>query len=417
MSPEWVQPFLDSYPLLGPWVVGAAALVLAVVAYLAARHLVVRGLIYLAARTKNQYDDIVVARVRPARLAWIAPLLVIYYAAGLAPGAGDIIRKVALFLSLWLAVVTINALLDAMNTIYEASRFYKGESIQGYLDLLKIVQFATAIILSISLFTDRSPWVLLSGLGAVMAILLLLFQDTLLSLVASVQIQTNDLIKEGDWIEVPSYEADGEVVNISLHTVTIRNWDMTLTMIPTYKLTQEPYKNWRGMEESGGRRMKRSIHVDLNSIRFADDELLDRLARIDLVRDYLNARLAEVAQQNQELGITPDSPVECPRLTNIEVFQVYAENYLRTRADLHQDGLPLLVHQLAPGPNGLPLEIYAFTKTTDWAQFEAIQAEILNHMLASVPEFGLRVFQEPTGLDFQALAAWSAPKQGGDPSR
>lgn len=405
MNLEWVRSFLERNPDLGPWTVGAGVVALALFAYLVARHLVARGLIYLAGRTENRYDDVLVARVRPTRLAWIAPLLVVYYAASLLPAAEDLLRKVTLFVILWLAVLTINALLDALNVIYEASRLYKGQSIQGYFDLLKIAQIAAAIILTISLFTDQSPWVLLSGLGAAMAVLLLLFHDTLLSFVASVQIQANDLIKEGDWIEVPSYGADGEVLNISLHAVTIRNWDMTLSMIPTYKLTQEPYRNWRGMEESGGRRIKRAIHVDLNSIRFADDELLARLGRIDLVRDFLDTRLEEVKARNRSLGLTPDSPVECPQLTNIEVFQAYATNYLRTRDDLHQEGMPLLVHQLSPGPDGLPLELYAFTKTTDWVQFEAIQAEILNHLLASVPEFELRVFQQPTGLDFQALAA------------
>lgn len=206
MSLEWIQSFLDEYPLFGPWVVGSVILVMVVAAYLLARHLVVRGLVYQAARTRNQYDDILVTRVRLSRLAWIAPLLIIYYTAGLlTPGARDIVHKVVLFLILWLAVLTISGLLRALNTIYEASRFYKGESIQGYLDLLQIAQIAVALILTISLFTDRSPWVLLSGLGAAMAVLLLVFHDTLLSLVASVQIQINDLIKEGDWIEVPSY--------------------------------------------------------------------------------------------------------------------------------------------------------------------------------------------------------------------
>jgi miniconductance mechanosensitive channel len=170
-------------------------------------------------------------------------------------------------------------------------------------------------------------------------------------------------------------------------------------------VAQEPYRNWRGMEESGGRRMKRAIHIDLNSIRFVDDELLERLSHIDLVRDFLDARLQEVQARNRALGVLADSPVECPQLTNIEVFQAYATNFLRTRTDLHQEGLPLLVHELSPGPDGLPLELYAFARTTDWAQFEAIQAEILNHLLASAPEFGLRVFQQPTGLDFHALAA------------
>jgi miniconductance mechanosensitive channel len=405
MGPNQLQALLDQDVAAGPWLVGGAVVVLGAIAYLVARHLIARGLVYLAGRSANRYDDILVARLRLHRFAWIAPLLVIYYFAGLVPGASDVLRKAALFLILWLGVVTVNALLDAVNTIYEASPLYKGDSIQGYLDLLKLIQIAAALLLSISLFTEQSPWVLLSGLGAAMAVLLLLFHDTLLSFVASIQIHTNDLIKEGDWIEVPSYDADGEVLNMSLHTVTVRNWDMTLSMIPTHKLTQEPYKNWRGMEESGGRRVKRAIYIDLNSIGFAGDELLDRLRRIDLVRPYLEERLAEVARRNEELGVTADSPVECPQITNIELFQAYVTHYLKTRTDLHQDGLPLLVHQLAPGPQGLPLEVYAFAKTTDWATYEAVQADIQNHLLASVPQFGLRVFQQPTGLDFQAFGA------------
>jgi miniconductance mechanosensitive channel len=401
MISEQLQAFIDEYPTLGPWAIGGAAVILSVIVFLIARFLVARGLVYIAGRTANKFDDILVEKLRPYRFAWLAPLLAIYFLAPMLPDAADGIRRIVLFLILWLVLITISSLFNALNAIYEASSLYRGEPIQGYLDLLRIVLILAAIIISISLFTGQSVLVLLGGLGAVMAVLLLIFRDTLLSFVASVQIQSNDLIKEGDWLEVPSYGADGEVVNMALHTVTIQNWDKTLTMIPTYKLMEVPYKNWRGMEESGGRRIKRAVHVDLNSVRFVDRELVERLRRIDLVRQYLEDQLAKIEQRNVDLGIVADTPIESPQVTNIEVFQAYVQQYLLSRPDLHQ-GMTLLVRQLPPGPNGLPVEVYGFTRTTDWAEYEAIQAEIVDHLLASIPGFDLRVFQEPTGLDFRA---------------
>ena len=402
MSPEQIQAFMDQYPALAPWALGAAALVFSVVVFLIARFFMARGLTYLASRTETTYDDIVVAQLHPYRFAWIAPLLVIYYFAGLVPTAAEIIRHVVLFLILWLSVITVNSLLNAANRIYECSRFYRGEPIQGYLDLIKIILVVAAIIITISLFTGQSVVVLLGGLGAATAVLLLVFRDTLLSFVASIQIQSNDLIMEGDSIEAPSYGADGEVVNMSLHTVTIQNWDRSLTMIPTYKLMETPYKNWRGMQESGARRIKRAIHIDVNSIRFCDRELIERFHDVPLVRDYVEAKLAEIEASNAAPEVTED-PCGGRHLTNIGIFQAYVTKYLKGRPDLHQEGLRLLVRQLAPSPTGLPLEIYAFTKTVEWAEYENIQAEIFDHLLAALPQFDLRVFQEPTGLDFQKL--------------
>lgn len=266
---EIVQDWIELNPTLAPWALGGAAVITSLVVFLIARYLIARGLVYLAKRTENKYDDIVVEELRPFRFAWIAPLLVIYYFADLLPDVAELVRQGVLFLILWLALITFVSLLNAVNAIYESGDFYRGQSIQGYLDLGKVILIVVGVILTVSLFTGESPLVLLSGLGALTAILLLIFRDTLLSFVASLQIQTNDLVKEGDWIEVPSYGADGEVMNIALYTVKVQNWDKTITMIPTYKLLDTPYKNWRGMQESGGRRVKRAIHVDLNSISSA----------------------------------------------------------------------------------------------------------------------------------------------------
>jgi miniconductance mechanosensitive channel len=403
MTYQDIQQWVELNPVLAPWVVGVAMVVAGLVLYLTVRSLIARSLVYLASRTENKYDDIVVDKLRPYRFAWIAPLLVIYYFAGLLPNSADLIRDIILFLIVWLVIITINSLLNAVNAIYEASRFYRGDSIQVYIDLIKILLIVVGIILSISWFTGKSPLVLLSGLGAMMAILLLIFHDTILSFVAGLQIQSNDLVNEGDWIEVPSYEADGEVLNISLHSIKVQNWDMTITVIPTYKLVETPYKNWRGMQEAGGRRIKRSIHIDVTSVRFCDEGMIRHFREIDLIKGYIESELASLEQWNRDHKVNPASPVNGRQLTNVNAFREYVCAYLKSRQDLHQDKMTLLVRQLEPGPSGLPIEVYAFAKTVDWIEYENIQADIFGHLVAAVSEFSLRVFQEPAGMDFQAL--------------
>ncbi|MEJ2010711.1 MAG: mechanosensitive ion channel [Anaerolineales bacterium] len=391
-----------------------ATIALSLLAFLAARLIIARGLVSLARRTRTQADDIVLRALHPYRIAWLVPLLILYAFAGLAGEYQAVVEKTLLFLILWLVAVTFNALLDALNVIYESSASFRGASIQGYLDIVKIVVLVAAIIFSISLFTGQSPIVLLTGLGALTAVLLLIFHDTILSFVASVQISTQDLIKEGDWIEVPSYSADGDVVNMTLHTIKIQNWDKTISVIPTHKINEVAYKNWRGMQESGGRRIKRAIYLDQGSIRFCDEEMIARFRKVDILRPYLDQRTAEIERENREKGIELDSPLDGRQLTNIGTFRAYVEAYLRNHKDIHQQGLDFLVRQLKPGPTGVPIEVYAFTKTTAWAEYERIQADIFDHLLASVGVFDLRVFQEPTGMDFTAAFQRDREPQGLD---
>ncbi len=397
MTVETIQNWFYVTEAAAYWILAIGVIVFGLLVFLVARFFIARALVYLAGRTESRYDDIVVAQLRPFRFAWIAPLIVIYNYAYLIPSATETIRQVALFLILWLSIITLSALLNAVNAIYEASESYHGTSIQVYLDLGKISLILLGLILSISIFTGRSPIVFLTGLGAATAVLLLVFRDTLLSFVAGLQIQFNDLMREGDWIEVPAYGADGDVVNIALHTVKIQNWDKTISVLPTYKLLEVPFKNWRGMEESGGRRIKRAIHIDLNSVRFCDEGLMDRLMHIGLIKDYVAEKRAV-----QTPEVATGDLLSSEGFTNVDAFQTYIVRYLQNRPDIHQKSMTFLVRQLAPGPTGLPLEIYVFTKTTAWTEYEAIQANIFDHLVAAISKFDLQVFQEPTGLDFQA---------------
>jgi miniconductance mechanosensitive channel len=381
-----------------------ALIALSAILFVFTRYGIARWLTSLAGRTSSRYDDILVRNLRPNRMAWLAPLAVVYTNAYWFPAQQNLIAKIALFLILWLAVVTLTSLLNAINEIYESRSNYNGVSIQSYLDITKILIVLVGLILSITLLTGESPVVLLTGLGAITAVLLLIFQNTILSLVASIQIVANDLIKEGDWIEVPSYEADGDVVNINLHTIKIRNFDMTYSIIPTYKIVDVAYKNWRGMKESGGRRIKRSVSVDMISIKFCNPEMLSQLRKIDLLDPWLSGKIASLEAYQREHSDHFDSPLDGPQITNIEIFRAYIQAYLKSRPDIVNQGMPFLVRVLEPNPTGLPIELYVFTNTTEWEKYEGIQAEIFDHLLAAAQAFDLRVFQEPTGLDFSSFA-------------
>lgn len=387
-------------------------LFLAFTAYVIARFVIARGLTYLTSHTASKIDDLLVRHLRPNRVSWLAPLAVIYTLSYLIPDSATLLRRGALFFIMWISVLTISSLLNAVNEIYENSKNYHGISIQSYFDLAKIALVLVAVILSVSLFSGESPIVLLTGLGALMAVLLLIFQNTILSVVASVQIAAQDMIKEGDWIEVPSYEADGDVVNISLHTIKIRNFDMTYSIIPTYKIVDVAFRNWRGMKESGGRRIQRSLLIDMLSIKFCDEQMLMRLKKIDLIQDYIESRLQALQEYRQGRENASDSPLDGPQITNAEIFRTYIACYLKSREDIYHENLPFVVRTLAPTPAGLPVELYIFTRTTLWEQYEAIQSEVVEHLLASAGHFDLRVFQEPTGMDFASFARQPAKQDG-----
>ncbi len=380
------------------------AILLGYVLFLLTRYLLARMLPSLIARTDTAYDDVVLEQINQNRIAWLVPLLFLYIFTDSTFGPDELVTKFILFLIILLVIYFLTLLLNGFNEVYELRPSYSGVSIKGYLDLVKLLFIIVGIILTISLFTGESPVVLLSGLGALTAVLLLIFRDTILSLVASIQIASNDLIKEGDWIEVPSYGADGDVLDMSLHTIKVQNWDKTITVIPTYKMIEVAYKNWRGMAESGGRRIKRSLAIDMGSIKFCDRELLEDLGKIDLINDYLKSRLADIDDNKLESDQPLDSPLDGPQITNVELFRAYMAAYLRGRGDIHEQKLTFLIRALSPARDGLPIEVYIFTKTIDWVEYERIQADIFDHFLAIIPMFGLQVFQDPTGLDFAQLA-------------
>jgi len=267
---------------------------------------------------------------------------------------------------------------------------------------VKIAIYAIAAILIIATLIDRSPLILLSGLGAMAAVLILVFQDTLLSLVAGIQISSTDMVRVGDWIEMPSLDADGDVTEISLYTVRVQNWDKTISSIPIRKLVTESFKNWRGMSESGGRRIKRALHLDQTSIRFLSAKEIEKLRRFRRLESYLDKKETELKEWNEKLGKESETSANTRRLTNVGTFRAYVEAYLKSHPRIRQD-MTLLVRQLQPSREGLPIELYCFTNTTAWNDYEAIQSDIFDHIIALLPEFGLRVFQDPTGSDFKQL--------------
>jgi miniconductance mechanosensitive channel len=392
-------------PDLKAWIAGnpglaiGMACLLFLVIYLLARLIFGRGLLYVAARTKNKYDDIIIKKLRPFRAAWLAPFIIVYAFAFLAPEVQTIIQEFALFFILWLTALTLIGLLNAFNEIYESTPSYTGVSIQGYLDIAKILVFLVSIILSISIITGESPLLLLGGLGALTAVLLLAFQDTIMAFVASIQISTQNLFREGDWLEVPSFDANGIVTNMSLYSIKIQNGDKTISVIPTHKIMETAYKNWRGMQESGGRRIMRSIRLDQNAVKFCTPEMIKRYGRIDLIAEYVASRQILV-NDYRDKHAPLDSPLDGPQITNVEIFRAYIEAYLKNHPQIHSEKMDLVVRELAPTSTGLPVELIVFTKTIIWNEYERIQAEIIDHLLAAARFFDLRLFQDPAGSDF-----------------
>ncbi|MEN5146609.1 mechanosensitive ion channel family protein [Brevundimonas diminuta] len=380
---------------------------LALVAFIAdfvVRRVLTRLILRVVGRAVHDLDTLLQPVVRS--FTRVVPAIIIHQGISgvphLAPGVVTLIQNVAGAFMIVAVAIGIGAGLDMANAIYARSPRAHRRSIKGYLQVLKIVIYAIATILVIAALIDRSPLLLLSGLGALAAVLMLVFKDTILSLVASVQLNSNDMLRVGDWIEMPQVNADGDVIDIALHTVKVQNWDKTITTIPTWRLISESYRNWRGMQDSGGRRIKRSLLIDQTSARFLTEAEREKMRRFLLIDDYLADKTAEMADWNAKLVAAGRDPVNMRRSTNIGAFRAYVQNYLENHPGIRQD-MTLLVRQLQPTETGLPLEIYAFTATTAWAEYEAIQGDIFDHLLAILPEFGLRLFQSPSGADFGQL--------------
>lgn len=401
---------LEPLATLHPWAPAFGGLLLLVaVAWLAdvfVKRLALAIVGRIARRTEASWDDALIESKLFNRLAWLVPVVVVHYGIGLVPGLSEGVVAVILnVLTAWTALVVAMALaaaLDAINAIYEQRPESRERPIKGFLQLGQIALYIVAGILVVAALLDRSPVVLLSGLGAMTAVLLIVFKDTLLSLAASIQLTSQKVIQVGDWLELPQYGADGDVIDVALYTITVQNWDKTITVIPTHRVMSDSFKNWRGMQEAGGRRIKRSIRIDLDSIRFLTDAEVERFKQFRLLQDYIEEKQAELRRYNAAIGAGDDSEVNLRRLTNIGTLRAYLVNYLRHHPDIHDD-MTLIVRQLQPGSDGLPIEIYCFTNDTAWVKYEGIQADLFDHVCAIVPEFGLRLFQQPSGADLRAL--------------
>lgn len=368
---------------------------------------IVRAVRKAASRTESTWDDRLVKRRVFSQLSHLVPALIIYL---LGPQV-----LISASLSLWVMrgaelyalvalLTTANRVLTVAREIYEeeyeiARRF----PIRVYVQVLKIVLAVGAIILGISIVTGNSPLLLLSGLGAMMAVILLVSKDSLQGLVAGIQLVSNDMVRPGDWVEVPQHGADGDVIEITLHTVKVQNWDKTIATVPTYALISEGFKNWRGMEESDGRRVKRSIFLDVSSVRFCQPEMIEHYKSIEILRDYVERKQAELAEHNRARGINESVEVNGRRMTNVGVFRNYLVAYLSAHPMVNSS-MTLIVRQLQPTPQGLPLEVYAFIADKRWAEYEAIQSDIFDHIFAALPQFGLRAFQAPSGQDVTKAA-------------
>ena len=389
-------------------VASLAALALGLLAiHLLTRRILVRWIEKWVLRSATRWDDALHQEEVFDRLIALLPAVLGWYGVKLLPGISETVQVVGSRLALSMMVLfggrAVIALLSAANDIYAENPENRDRPVKGYLQVVQIIVGVIMGVLILAILLDRSPVIFLSGLGAMTAVLLLIFRDTILSLVASVQITGNDMVRVGDWIEMPQYGADGDVIDVALHTVKVQNWDKTITTIPTHRLISDPFKNWRFMSLSGGRRIKRSMHIDQGSVRFLEAEEIERFRSFERIGDYIEEKTREIDAHNGDADAAINANIR--RLTNLGTFRAYVERYLRGHPQIHASGMTLIVRQLAAGAEGIPLEIYCFTKTTDWAAYEGIQSDLFDHFFAIAPDFGLRMFQSPSGSDVRALSA------------
>jgi len=395
-----IEQFLQQYPFIYDNLKFVGVLLLAYLGYLVTKKIFLAIIRRIVKRTKTDFDDILLNVKFLRLLADITPVLIIHEFAYLIPSVQIHIEMITEILIIILILLAINTAFTSFNEIYERSSKYSDKPIKGYLQVLMIILSIIGIVIIIGVITGQSPWGILTGIGAITAIIILIFQDTILAFVASIQISMYDLVRKGDWIEVTKYGADGDVIDVSLNVIKVQNWDKTISVIPTHKLIDGSFKNWRGMQLAGGRRIKRAIYIDLSSVKFCTGEMLNRYKNFYLIKDYLEHKKEEINKYNNEHKIDLQEIVNGRRLTNLGTFREYLKAYLRQRSDVHQ-GLTFLVRHLEPGPHGLPIEIYVFAKTIEWAEYEDIQADIFDHVFAVIKHFDLKVFQFPTGGDFK----------------
>lgn len=401
---EQLQTWIDRYQWIDLLTSLSIVIALALIINYIAKHIIVRGLKKLISQMHFVNQDIFEGHSVISRIANIAPALVIMYGIATVPylpteitSLVKMLTQAFIFLTIALA---ISDLLNIFNLAYQKNSKFKNKPIKGYLQLIKLIIFIVCILSILGTFLKKDIFTLLAGFGAMAAVMMLVFQNTILSIVAAIQISSYDMIRIGDWIEMPSLNADGDVVDMSLHTITVQNFDKTLTTIPTNKLVTDTFRNWRGMSESGMRRIKRSLFIDQSSVHFMTQEMQSKLKDFLLLNQYIDLKIEELNQFNQQLS--NPAKLNQRRLTNLGTFRAYIEFYLKQHEGISNNAT-LIVRQLQPTSQGIPLEIYAFTNTTVWSNYENIQSDIFDHLIAIVPEFGLKIYQAPSGSDLQLM--------------
>lgn len=395
---------------LDQFVAFAVVLIIAFMADALCRGILLRIVPRLVKRTKATWDDIVFDRKVMIHLSRMAAPVIIFYFVPVAFAETNsftldlILRFCRIYIIISL-LSFINSLLKAVYNVYSEREQFRDRPLKGMLQTVQVILWFVGIIIVVSILIGKSPLSLLAGLGASAAILMLVFKDSIMGFVSGVQLSANDMLKVGDWIAMPKYGADGTVIEVTLNTVKVRNWDNTITTIPPYLLVSDSFQNWRGMRESGGRRVKRSINIDMTSVKFCTPEMLDKYRKIRLLKDYVDQTEQVVKQYNEEHGIDNSILVNGRRQTNLGVFRAYLTAYLQSLPDINQE-LTCMVRQLQPTDHGIPMELYFFCAIKDWVPYEAVQSDVFDHVLAIIPEFDLRVFQSPSGRDFrQAFSA------------
>lgn len=388
-----------------------AIIAVSITAHFIAKKIVLKVIAHYIRSNRFKWDNYMLERKVFHRLAHVVPAVIIHYSAVLFPAYRLLIEKGVAVYVIIVALMVLNAFLNAIHDIYTTFEISKARPIRGYVQMVKIFFFIVGAILLLSTLVGQSPVILLSGVGALSAVLMLIFKDSILGLVAGVQLTSNDMVRVGDWIEMPKYGADGDIIDISLNTVKVQNWDKTITTIPTYALISDSFKNWRGMQNAGGRRIKRSVYVDTSSIVFCTPEMIDKFKKIHYLKEYIVGKEKEIQEYNLKYNVDQSIKVNGRALTNIGIFRVYIEHYLKHHPKIHKDMI-CLVRQLQPEETGLPLEIYGFTNDVNWAVYEGVQSDIFDHIFAIAAEFGLRVFQNPTGYDLKTALKQEQGERG-----
>ncbi|MCF8368911.1 MAG: mechanosensitive ion channel family protein [Bacteroidales bacterium] len=360
----------------------------------------------LTAKSKTNWDDVLASQKFFKLMAYLVPSYIIYaFTPYVLEPYTKIVSGIQSIVNIYMIAVVlliINAFLNSVAIIYQDFQVAKTKPIKGYVQVIKIIVYLIGAIIILSTLFHKNPLGLIGGLGAFSAVLLLVFKDPIMGFVGGIQLSANNMLVPGDWISMPKYDADGTVIDVALTTVKVQNWDKTISTIPTYSLISDSFKNWRGMEESGGRRIKRSINIDMKSIRFCTDAMLAKFSKFEHVKEYVDKTEKNLSEYNKSHNIDDSILVNGRRQTNIGIFRAYLGGYLHNLNEIH-DEMTFLVRQLQPTDKGLPIEIYVFSKIQEWAKYEDLQSDIFDHILAVVPEFDLRIYQNPTGDDLQKV--------------